>query len=308
MINKKYVALDKVVEELDSFFNIEDLEKDPAMSHFVSQVYKDSEHELKYFKKTFLKRYNGLMIEGDKNINRVFTASFPHDEILSKFISESIRGDLLFLHHPIPLESGNSKGKLGRGFIKNNPSLIQKILKKKLSIYVCHAPLDYHGKISTGRAISEALNARIKKTFLSYGNGDAGLIVEIEPISTAALTKKLKKIFRVSSIDVVGKTKDPIRTVSIVAGGGDEVEYSQIAKKMGAQAYITGEIFSHQKNEWAMQNTKKMKEYVKTIDICLIGVSHAASESLVMRTQIPKWFKNRFNLPTTPISQTEWWL
>lgn len=308
MNNKKQIELSKIVKEFDSFFKVKDLKKDPAMSFFMPLVYKGRESDLKHVRKEFLKQYNGLMIEGNKTVKTIFTASFPHDEILSKFISKSSRGDLLFLHHPIPLESGDPKGKLGRGFLRNNPKLIQKIVNKKLSIYVCHAPLDYHDKISTSRAISEALGGKVKKTFLPYGNGNAGLIVEIEPISTKDLVKKLKKIFKVSYVDFAGSTLDSITKVGIVAGGGDEIEYSQVAKKLDAQAYITGEIFSHYKSEWGKKNTKKIKKYVKTVDIGLIGVSHAASEALIMRTQLSEWIEETLGIPVVFLAQDKWWL
>lgn len=308
MKGKKQIALDKIVKELDSFFEVKSLETDPAMSHFMPQVYKGNEADLKQFEKDFLRHYNGLMIKGDINFKTIFTASFPHDEILNKFITESDKGDLLFLHHPIPLESGDPKGKLGRGFLQNNLNLIQKIVNKKLSVYVCHAPLDYNERISTGRAISEALGGKVEKTFLPYGNGEAGLIVEIDPISAKDLIRKLRTIFKVPYLDTAGKTPSVITKVGIVAGGGDEVEYSQTVKKMGAQVYITGEVFSHQESDWARKNSKKIREYVKTAEIFLIGVSHAASESLVMRTQLPKWFKSKFGIPVVPLSQKKWWL
>lgn len=308
MSNKKQITLSKIVKELDSFFKVKALEIDPAMSHFMPQVYKGNESDLKFFEKEFLRYYNGLMIKGDINVKTVFTASFPHDEILNKFISESHNGDLLFLHHPIPLESGDPRGKLGRGFLRNNPNLIREILNKKLSVYVCHAPLDYNDKISTSRAISEALSGKVKKTFLPYGKGEAGLIVEVKPISTRDLIRNLKTIFKVPYLDTASTTFGLITKVGIVAGGGDDIEYFQTAKKMGAQAYISGEVFSNQKSEWARENSKKIKDYIKTADTLLIGVSHAASESLVMRTQLPKWFERKFGIPVVPLSQEKWWL
>ena len=248
------------------------------------------------------------MIRGAEEIRTVFTASFPHDEIIQQFLRQSREGDLLFLHHPIPLECGDPKGNLGRGFLPINSALLQKIVRKRLSIYSCHAPLDYNKKISTSRAIAEALEAKIETEFLPYGNGYAGLIVTVNLISTDDLIERLKKIFGIPYVDFAGRNIDRITKIGIVAGGGDEMEYSQRAKEKGAQAYITGEIFSHYNSDWGKQNTAKLKKYAKTVDISLIGVSHAASEFLVMKTQIPKWFKDNFKIPVVPLSQKKWWV
>lgn len=107
----KVSTLFRIVDELDTFFKVNELEKDPSMSHFIPMVYKQNYTKLKkIFEPDFLKRFNGLMIRGADKIQTVFTASFPHDEILQKFILQSVEGDLLFLHHPIPLECGNPKG------------------------------------------------------------------------------------------------------------------------------------------------------------------------------------------------------
>ena len=306
--SEKTVPISKVTDTLDSFFKIKELEKDPAMSRFVPMAYKHTHQWEKIFEPDFLKRFNGLMIKGADEIRTVFTASFPHIEILQKFISQSRAGDFIFLHHPIPLECGDPEGNLGRGFLPIDLLLLQKVVKKRLSIYSCHAPLDYNKKISTNRAIVEALKARIESEFLPYGNGYAGLIATINPISTDDLIVRLKKIFGIPYIDFAGKNVDRITKIGIVAGGGDEVEYSQTAKERGAQAYITGEIFSHYDSDWGKQNIAKLKKYAKTVDISLIGVSHAASEFLVMKTQIPKFLKENFGLPIIPLAQKKWWV
>lgn len=304
----KLVSLSTITTKLDSFFEIYKLEKDPAMSHFIPNVYKNVFGWKSFFDTEFLERYNGLMIKGDDKVGKIFTASFPNEEILKNFINKSSQGDLLFLHHPIQLECGDPKGKLGKGFLPINKTLLKKITQKKLSIYSCHAPLDYNKKISTNISIAKKLKATILEEFLPYGNGYAGLYASIDPISTDSLIIKLKKIFNIPYVDFAGKKVDKISKISIIAGGGDEVEYTQKYIKYNIQAYITGEIFSHYTSDWGKENTKKIKNYAKTVDFSMVGVSHSASEFLVMRTQMADWFKKNFNLPVIPLPQSKWWV
>lgn len=39
----------------------------------------------------------------------------------------------------------------------------------------------------------------------------------------------------------------------------------------------------------------------------LIGVSHAASEHLVMETQMPEWLTARFKIEVVPLAPSTWW-
>ena len=305
---KKSMKLTKLVTELNNFFELTKLKKDPAMSKFFPMVYKKHVNELESYEKLFLQSFNGLLIKGSDNVRTVFTSTFPHDQILEDFINKSVEGDLLFLHHPIPLECGNPKGKLGRGFLRNNFNLIKKIKDKKLSVYACHAPLDYNPHISTNRAIAESLNGKIEETFLPYGNGDAGLIVSIEEQSTSQLISKLKKIFDIPYVDFAGKMLSKINKIGIVAGGGDEAIYSQLCIKKGAQGFITGEIFSNQTSKWAKENNATLKKYVKSVPISLIGVSNSASEYLVMESSLPNFLRKKFKLNVVSIPQVDWWI
>jgi putative NIF3 family GTP cyclohydrolase 1 type 2 len=302
------IPLADIVNLFTKYFEIDQLKVDPSMSHFVPKVYeKDRKVLSSLFEVEFLNRFNGLLLIGGETVNTIFTASFPHDEILQKFISQSEKGDLLFLHHPIPLECGDPKGKSGRGFLPLNLDLVKGIKSKQLSVFSCHAPLDTHHTVSTNRAIAESIGGKIEREFLPFGNGYAGLIVSIPDISSHELSEKLQSIFDIPYVETAGNKKDHVTTVGIVAGGGDEKKYSETALELGAQAYITGEIFSHQQSDWAVKNTLEIKKYIQSSPLCFFGVSHAASEFLVMKSQLPRFIKKHFSVSTVPLPQDIWW-
>ena len=48
------------------------------------------------------------MMHGSENVNKVFLAVFPTDDVLETFISQSTPGDLLFMHHPLVMECGDA--------------------------------------------------------------------------------------------------------------------------------------------------------------------------------------------------------
>lgn len=52
----------------------------------------------------------------------------------------------------------------------------------------------------------------------------------------------------------------------------------------------------------------QMLEYVPNTTMSLIGVSHSASEYLVMRTLMKSWFEDSFSIQTVLLPQEQWWL
>lgn len=93
-----------------------------------------------------------------------------------------------------------------------------------------------------------------------------------------------------------------------MAGCGDHVQAMKEAKEKGAQAYITGEIHCHIDNEYGRKKFQQMMEYAKETSMSLIGVSHSASEYLVMKTQIKNWLENHFDVKCILLPQEQWWL
>jgi len=139
------VELQDLVDKLDKEFNIKLLGKDPGFSRFIPMVYEPLQFDWKSsFEKDFTELFNGLMIKGAPTVRNVFLAVFPTDSVLQSFIENSGEGDLLFMHHPLLMECGDPKGDWGKGFVPIEEQYIRKMKEKKLSVYTCHAPLDYH--------------------------------------------------------------------------------------------------------------------------------------------------------------------
>lgn len=302
-------SLIKIKSELDSLFRVMELEKDPGFSKFIPMVYESIKLQWEnYFEEDFSRRFNGLMIRGAEEVSTVFLAVFPTDEVLERFIQESREGDLLFMHHPLFMECGDPRGNWGRGFVPIREDLLQRIINKRLSVYTCHAPMDYNEYIGTNMAIAEELDATIIDRFVPYANGMAGLICEINQTNTKQLIEKLQKIFEIPYVDFEGREHQEIQKIAVVAGCGDMVDEMKNASSMGVQAYITGEIHCHIDNEYGRYKYNMMRDYIKETSLSLIGVSHSASEYLVMRTQMKSWFSRNFPVNICLLPQHKWWL
>ena len=95
-----------------------------------------------------------------------------------------------------------------------------------------------------------------------------------------------------------------------MAGGGDDPELLKEAERLGAQAYITGEWYTRttpqdeKDRKWAEENRIAYKAYSEKSGMAIMGFSHAATEFLVMRTQMADYFKKR-NLKVVCLKQSD---
>ncbi|MBB6453538.1 putative NIF3 family GTP cyclohydrolase 1 type 2 [Salirhabdus euzebyi] len=304
------IPIQKIVHQLDQTFAIQTFGPDSAFSRFIPEVYDSINYDWKSnFDTRFTELFNGLMIRGADNVQQVFLAVFPTEDVLNKFISQSVEGDLLFMHHPLVMECGDPRGNWGKGFVPIPPDKIAKIKEKNLSVYTCHVPMDYHKQLGTSIAIATALSNRVIDRFIQSGEkGHLGLIIEIDSQSTEDLIAELKNIFAIPYVDFEGKHVKNITKVAIVAGCGDKVNWMQEAEKKGVQAYITGEIHCHIDNDYGRKKYSQMVDYAKETSMSLIGVSHAASEYLVKKTRMTNWFQKECNLNTILLPQEKWWV
>lgn len=301
--------LQRITADLDQQFQIEFLGKDSAMSRFIPDVYESIKFDwTKEFEPNFCELFNGLMIKGGPTVDKVFLAVFPTDQVLIDFIQKGTPGDLLFMHHPLLMECGDPRGTSGRGFVPINPRLLNQISEKGLSIYTCHAPMDYNKQVGTTTAICNALKARRMDDFYSDNLGSVGAICEIDETNTDQLIKVLEEIFDIPYVDFEGQKLQGIKRVAVVAGCGDVVQAMQEAEQKGAQAYITGEIHCHIDNDYGRKKYAKVMDYVQHTTMSLIGVSHSASEYLVKKTQMTEWFRRRYDVALELVPQHKWWL
>ncbi|MBA4494461.1 Nif3-like dinuclear metal center hexameric protein [Paenactinomyces guangxiensis] len=297
--------LSKIEARLNQLFRVKELGKDPAFSRFIPSVYDSAGYDWKSgFNGEFNKYFNGLMIKGYDQVDQVFLAVFPTDDVLKRFIDQSQEGDLLFMHHPLLMECGDPRGQWGRGFVPIDEKWLRMMKEKKLSVYTCHAPMDLHRNLGTSAAIAKELNAvRIDDFFEG-----CGIICEIQETDTLTLINRLLSVFEIPYADFEGKEHHSIRKIAIVAGCGDKVRAMMEAEAKGAQAYITGEIHCHIDNDYGRSRFKQIMDYVPHTTMSLIGVSHSASEYLVKKTLMKNWFKSHFDVSCILLPQHKWWL
>lgn len=147
------------------------------------------------------------------------------------------KANLLIVHHPFffkPLRT--------IAFDSSSGKILELMFKHQISLYALHTALDVgRGGINDTLArLLELKEVRVqpeKDRFLRYGR--------IEPLFLRDLAHKVKNVFLLSGVRVVGNPERLIRTVGVVGGGGGHEEDINQVLAYGLDCYITGEISHH---------------------------------------------------------------
>jgi len=303
------VDLDTVVAALDDLFSLDTAEPDSSMSRHIPRVFDAAGIDWRAFvEPLYAKRFNGLVRRGRSSVGTVFGACFPSAQVLDAWLEMARPGDLLITHHPIDARCGSPEGDVwAEGFVPIAASHLSAIADRELSVYACHAPMDASPTVGTGAAIVEALGGTTVDHFWPYGGGYAGHIADTPPTSSAALISRLYEIFGVSTVEVLGPMHASLDRIAILPGVGDQVDQMAIAEGLGARAYLTGELHVRIEGERGRRNFAEVEAFAATTGMTLLGVSHAASEHLVIETQLARWLAARFQLTLHPIREAQWW-
>ena len=302
--------LTHLTKALDDLFKIERVESDPAFRHFIPETYEPMGVNWRsYFATDFCTRFNGLMIRGYGDVNTVYCGVFPSETVIDQFISQAGPGDLFFTHHALDMRMGDPRRKSETiPFLVPIPELQLKAMRERhLSLYSCHVPMDLNFEIGTTSAIIEAIGATVVDHFFYGEYGPYGAICEIAPRSTKALSSELRAAMELPYVESLGYDHKVLTRIAVVAGAGVRVERYLEVESKGAQAYVTGEIRNHIDNEVGRFRDAEIMEYAKTTPMSLIGTSHAASEYLVMKTQMKAWFENAMHTEVHLLPEGHWW-
>jgi putative NIF3 family GTP cyclohydrolase 1 type 2 len=300
------IGLDTLAGELDALWAIDAAGPDPAMSRHLPRVYDAAGIDWRrWVEPRFAELFNGLMFRGDDTVRRVSGACFPSAAVLDTWLAGAGRGDLLVTHHPIDLRNGHPDGVWAEGFVAIGREHLAGIKDAGVSVYSAHAPMDVSDAVGTTAAIVEGLGGAVEERIWPYGNGHAGVICRVAPTDTDRLAAAVRALFRVERLEIEGAHRDRIERIAIVAGVGDHPDAMADAEARGADAWLTGELHVRIEGDYGRTKYAQVKAFGEGTGMSLLGASHAATEHLVMRTQLARWFAGR--VPYATVDEPQWW-
>jgi len=262
------------------------LEKDfitPEMSDKWAQ-YMDSVDD--FLSKNFKKRSMGLVCDFTTEINKVYTSVFPSRNVMQKILDDGTQDVMLFVHHPLIWDIR----KAPEVFQQMDRKLLQQFKDRRISIYNLHVPLDNFGEHSTSVTLAKALGIKTGKPFAPYFGSLCGVFGK----TTLATVQDLKRRFQDAvghevSLYNYGDNEIKNKTVSIVAGGGNEVDILKDIVKAGVNIFITGITV---KND----HSKKAHDFAEKHRINILGGTHYSTERFACISMVD-YFK-KIGLPS----------
>ena len=238
----------------------------------------------------FAATFNGLMLAPTGNapaaVTRAYLLVFPHHDLVEYVIAEEggrgNPGAVLFTHHVADMETSD------RGFLPVPVAQLDALRAANVAVYVLHAPLDCHPEISTSGALADGLRLRRTGVFAPYVGGQAGVVGEQAPEPFGAFAERARALCELPRLDAaqVRHAGRPVARVAIVAGGGDDLEMMAEAEALGADTYLTGTWWTPHRSQWADGNRAALRAALPGCGLNLLGVSHDASELVVLRDRI----------------------
>jgi len=216
----------------------------------------------------FKERSMGLVCDFAVEVNKVYTAVFPSEKVMKKILVDGFGDAMLFVHHPSIWDIR----KAPEIFYQMDRSLLEQFKQRRISIYNLHVPLDNYGNFSTSVSLAEALGIKPTKPFAPYFGSLSGVFGKTD----LATVKDLKKRFEGAIGHKVGLYQygdDTIndKTVAIVAGGGNDVEFLKDVAKEGVNTFVVGITA---KNDYS----RAAHEFAEKNRINLLGGTHYSTE------------------------------
>ena len=223
----------------------------------------------KYICDNFKRRSIGVMCDFAEEVNKVYTAVFPSDDVLNKILDDGVYDSMLFVHHALAWDLGKTPGV---AFYEVNPELLEKLRERRVSLFCFHAPLDNFGEYSTGKTLAEAIGLEIEKPFFEYSGTLAGVIGNTTCKDTSELNAQYSQaIGHETKLYQYGERTITNKKVAVVAGGGCDDSVINELIKNEINVLITGVTVEN-------SYTTEAHKLAKQNRINILGGTHYSSE------------------------------
>jgi putative NIF3 family GTP cyclohydrolase 1 type 2 len=296
----------ELVRQLDSFFSIEAFDESIHWKPLLAE--RDLQALERFALPAFLGgTWNGLMLDNAEQVDRVYTVVFPTEDVIDTVIAKEVAhgapGALIFAHHLLNFNQDK------RRYTPISEEQLEEMAEHRIGYYLCHAPLDCHAEISTTVALANMLGLREQARFAQYYGGLAGVHGVIgKPTTFQAFAQRLAKVADVEHLryDQVCHNGQAVQHVAVVSGNGSSLHLLEQAVALGCDTYVTGQWWFYADHPDAEAQRVQMRDFMLGQRMNLLGVSRYATEMVVMRDQMPGWFRGH-NLETEFVPQDDPW-
>jgi putative NIF3 family GTP cyclohydrolase 1 type 2 len=279
------VRLEELVGELDRYFRIPEVEDDDWSVAFEA-IY-DEPYWRDYVEPGYEGKWNGLMVRGEGDVERVVTCVFPSDRIVAGLEP----GTLLFSEHPLDFADEP-------GFLPLSRESFEALKQRACGFFHAHAPLDMHPEVSPSRLCAVGVGLEALEEYYPIAEGIPGgaAIMGDSALSLEGLADAFRAFLGPEiKVHVISRPRPEAGRVAVVAGGGADAEILQASIERGCQTYATGNAATNCRIDWIQEKVRVFRELAEEADVALIDAMHYGMEKPPQLAMI-SWFQ-RLGLP-----------
>jgi putative NIF3 family GTP cyclohydrolase 1 type 2 len=279
------VRLEDLVRDLDGYFRVPEVENDdwlPAFEAVYSTAYWRD-----YVEPGYEGKWNGLMVRGVGEVERVATCVFPSDRIIAGLEP----GTLLFSEHPLDFADEP-------GFLPLGRESFATLKERACGFFHAHAPLDMHPEVSPSRLCAEGVGLEALEEYYPIADGIPGGAAIVG--NSGLPLEGLAEAFRVYlgpeiKVHVITRPRNEAGRVAVVAGGGADADLLQASIDRGCQTYVTGNAATNCRLDWVQEKVRAFRQVADQANVALIDAMHYGMEKPPQLAMV-SWFR-RLGLP-----------
>jgi putative NIF3 family GTP cyclohydrolase 1 type 2 len=279
------VRLDEVVGELDRYFRIPEVENDDWSPAFAA-VY-DEPYWRDFVEPGYEGKWNGLMVRGEGDVERVVTCVFPSDRVVAGLEP----GMFLFSEHPLDFADEP-------GFLPLSRESFQTLKHRTCGFFHAHAPLDMHPEVSPSRLCAQGVGLEALEEYYPIADGIPGgaAIIGDTGLSLEGLAEAFRAYLGPEiKVHVISRPRYEAGRVAVVAGGGADVDILRASIDRGCQTYVTGNAATNCRLDWVQEKVREFRQLAEEADVALIDAMHYGMEK-PPQLEMVSWFR-RLGLP-----------
>jgi putative NIF3 family GTP cyclohydrolase 1 type 2 len=190
-----------------------------------------------YISLAFQSRFMGVMLDNAREVHKVYTATFPDQEIIERVLATNEKDLLLFSHHAMGYD-GRAEG---FPFYNIPQHDLAEMKSRRISLYVLHVPLDKNGQYSTAVNLAKALQLDVVEEFCQIEDIKAGVICRTGIQTVADFAVYVQKIIgHEIKLRAYGEKNVKNGLVAIAGGGGSYPFVARELVQKGINLYLTG--------------------------------------------------------------------
>ena len=209
----------------------------------------------------------GLMCDFTNEIEKVYTAVFLSEKILSKVLNDNISNAMLFSHHPTDWDLQNHKGNYAA-----NEEYIEKLKERNISVYILHHPLDNFSNFSTCKTLADKLKVEIEEPAFLYYGAYCGIVGTTACKTTGELQGRYSQaVEHRTSLYQYGNENIQCEKIALCPGGGNAMFVINEMMERNIKTLITGVTIA---NDYS----RETHEFEKANRVNVLGGTHYSTE------------------------------